>query len=265
MALAGLRAPDAPFFRPLSWDAILAYPRMLFVRNHLGDLLNSVYPHLLVLFVLLAWPLGLRSSREVWVWFLAVFLAMEFQMNKVGGVWVTMFRNVRHSHAMVYPMVLLLAGYFVSFRARHRNFAYGLLAGALVFSAWMSVSVASKTHEAFGDRRAVAQFLVTLPPKPVYSDVQLGWTLPIHAGESANLTFRELDFDPVKRRAQIAGIPEGYLVTGGGREPYYGCYDCIPTADELPPGRWRLLREFPGQANQWRPEPARVWERTPTS
>src|SRR5262249_34998650 len=66
MWLGGLRAPDAPHFRPLNWDQLTAYPRMLFTPNHLGDLVYSVYPHLLVLFALLAWTLHLRSSKELW-------------------------------------------------------------------------------------------------------------------------------------------------------------------------------------------------------
>jgi hypothetical protein len=262
MELGGLRAPDAPHFRPLTWFQLGEYPRMLFARNHLGDLVYSVYPHLLVLFALLAWPLRLRSSKELWVWLLVVFCIMEFQMTRVGGVWVTMLRNIRHSHALVYPLVLLLAGYFVSLHARSPRLARAVLGGVLLYSGWMSVSVATKTHEAFADRRQVTQFLATLPRKPVYSDVQLGWPMPVYAAGSAPIVFQALEMNPLTRRLQIAAIQSGYLVTGGGREPYYGCTDCIPAAGELPPGRWRLLKEFPGPTHptHWRREPARVWE-----
>jgi hypothetical protein len=173
-----------------------------------------------------------------------------------------MFRNVRHSHALVYPLVLLLAGYFVSLQARWPRLARIGLVGVLLYSTWVSISVASKTHEAFADRRAVAQFLATLPRKTVYSDIQLGWSIPVHAAGSDPIVFQDLEMDPLKRRVQIAGITSGYLVTGGGREPYYGCADCIPSALELPPGRWRQLKEFPAptQPTRWRREPARVWE-----
>jgi len=265
MWLGGLRAPDAPHFRPLTWFQLAAYPRMLFTRNELGDLAYSVYPHLLVLFALLAWPLRLRSSKELWVWLLVVFCILEFQMTRVGGVWVTMFRNIRHSHALVYPMVLLLTGYFVSLHARWPRLARVAVVGVLLYSTWASISVASKTHEAFADRRAVAQFLATLPRKPVYSDIQLGWSLPVHAANSAPIVFQSLDMDPAKRRLEIAAITSGYLVTGGGREPYYGCTACIPSAEELPPGRWRQLKEFPGPTHptRWRREPARIWEAVP--
>ena len=60
----------------------------------------------------------------------------EFQMTRVGGVWVTMFRNIRHSHALVYPMVLLLTGYFVSLHARWPRLARVALVGVLLYSTW---------------------------------------------------------------------------------------------------------------------------------
>ncbi len=267
MWLGGLRQADAPKFHRLTWETFLAYPHMLFARNHLGDRAHALYPHLLVLCALLAWPLGLRSSKEVWVWFLAVFCAMQFQMNRIDGVWVSMFRNVRHGHALVYPMVLLLTGYVVSLRARWPRVAYGLLAGVLISSSWTSVSVASKTRAAFGDGRAVAQFVAGLPRKPVFSDMQLGYWLWTPAGAPGGVHFIPLDADPAKRKQQIAALGTGYLVTGGGREPHYGCYDCIPAASEVPPGRWRLLKEFPGPAEPapWRREPARVWEAVPAA
>jgi hypothetical protein len=68
-----------------------------------------------------------------------------------------------------------------------------------------------------------------------------------------------------ERRATLGYYRYGYLVTGGGREPYYGCHTCIVRAEELPPGRFRLLREFPGPKTptSWRPEPLRVWEGVP--
>src|SRR5436190_18957677 len=64
------------------------------------------------------------------------------------------------------------------------------------------------------------------------------------------------------RRMELAVVRTGYLVTGGGREPYYGCIDCIPRAGEVSPAHWQLLKEFPGPATPtpWRFEPIRVWE-----
>ena len=94
--------------------------------------------------------------------------------------------------------------------------------------------------------------------------------------------FRSCTRSTRARKAQLAAATEGYLVTGGGREPYYGCWDCIPRAEEMTPGQWKLLAEFPGPEARassrfwlarlleipgldvptaWRAEPVRIWER----
>ena len=77
MWLGGLRAPDAAALPPSRGSSSPPTRAMLFTRNQLGDLAYSVYPHLLVLFALLAWPLRLRSSKELWVWLLVVFCILS--------------------------------------------------------------------------------------------------------------------------------------------------------------------------------------------
>ena len=56
------------------------------------------------------------------------------------------------------------------------------------------------------------------------------------------------------------------MLTGGANDPIYGCPPCIPRAVELPPGRWRLVKEFPAPdpVTEWRFEPVRVWEAIPS-
>lgn len=80
------------------------------------------------------------------------------------------------------------------------------------------------------------------------------------AGEP--LRMRQLHPNPEPRTAEIATLATGYLVTGGAREPYYGCPHCIPRAHELPAGRWRELYAVPGppEPSVWRAEPLRIWE-----
>lgn len=62
------------------------------------------------------------------------------------------------------------------------------------------------------------------------------------------LAFLELSGDPATRR-----------------EPYYGCWTCIPSIADLPPNRVRLLQAFPGPTTPtpWRSEPPAVWELLP--
>jgi len=265
MAAAGLNDPSAIQIHRLTWEIFLRYPRWLFWTDHLGGMLYSAYPQLIALFALLALlapRLGLRTSRDVFVWFLAVFLPMQLQMTRVNGVWVSMFRNIRHSHGLVYPVVLLLTGYLVSLRARHARGADALVAVLFGFSLIMSMKVAAPTRASFGDERALAYYLATLPPKTVYSDSQLALWYALLGRPPEWLPFKVLPDKASERWNELGRIRSGYVVTGGGREPYYGCGYCIPQASELPPGRFRLLREFPGPqvGTPWRRDRARVWE-----
>jgi len=258
----GLAGKEAARSHRLSSVVFWSYPRWLLLPNQYGDMLFSVYPHLLVFLALTSWFLRIRTSLAVFWWLFFVFLGMQFNIQRVHGVWISGFRNIRHAHVFVYPLILLLTGYLVGLRERHPKLCYSVLGLVLAFSAWQSASTALKTQIAFGDRRQACYFLAALPPKTVYSDFQIAtWASILKFGYPWK--FQDLEsFDRAVRRKQIAAIKSGYLVTGGGREPYYGCIDCIPRADEVDPEQWRLLREFPGPAEHtpWRPEPLRVWE-----
>jgi len=258
----GLASHEAARTHRISSLVFWRYVKWLFLPDQWGDLVFSVYPHVLLLLALASWFLRIRTSPAVFWWFFFVFLGMQFNIQRVQGVWISGFRNIRHTHVFVYPLILLLTGYLVSLREKYPKLCYSLLGLVLVISAWQSVATASKTHIAFDDRRQACYFLATLPPKTVYSDFQIAtWASILNFGHPWK--FQDLEsFDRPTRRKQIATIKSGYLVTGGGREPYFGCIDCIPLADEVDPEQWRLLREFPGPAapTTWRPEPLRVWE-----
>jgi hypothetical protein len=94
----------------LSADMFWVYPRWLFLRDHLGDFVYSWYPHLLVFFVLSSRWLAIRTSPEIFWWFACVFVALNFNVKRADGAWFTAFRNVRHGHVLVYPLILLLTG-----------------------------------------------------------------------------------------------------------------------------------------------------------
>ena len=156
--------------------AFWTFPNVFFWRDHtslLGDFLHAWYPHLLVVLALASPWLRIRSSREVFWWLLFVFAALQFNVKWVDGAWCTAFRNIRHAHVLVYPTILLLAGYLVGLRRQHRMWCDGVVAALLVFGLWQGIAVASKTKVAFADRREACRFLATLPPKPIYADVPL--------------------------------------------------------------------------------------------
>jgi len=255
----GLTGPNA-FQRQVTPETFWYFPRLFFLPDHLGDLLFSIYPHVLVGLALGAVFLRIRTSWAVFWWFLFVFLGMQLNIQRAGEVWVSGFRNVRHMHVFVYPVVLLLAGYLVHLRERRPRLTAALLAVVLLVSAWQCVTTATKTHETFADRRSACRFLATLPRDVVHADEGLHVWCEVQSPAGEPLRTRSLHPNPEPRQAEIAAITSGYLVTGGGREPYYGCPHCIPKASELPPGRWRLLWERTGPAPApWREEPLRIW------
>lgn len=243
-------------------ETFLVFPRLLFQPNWLGDLVFGVVPHLAVL-GLLARPLGVRGSPVAFWWMVVVAAGMELNVQRAAGVWVAGFRNVRHMHPLVYPLVLLLVGQILALGRRWPRVAGAVAVAALAVGAWQSVTTAQKTVVSFADRREAVAFLLARPPKPIYSDFQLGHTLLFMAGGDPrwrSVVVQEPD-RPGQQR-ELDAIRDGYLVTGGGREPYYGCTHCIPSAEQVSPTRWRLLWERPGPPPRppWRYEPLRVWE-----
>jgi hypothetical protein len=142
--------------------------------------------------------------------------------------------------------------------------ASALLVALVGYSAFQSQSTAYRTHVAFEDRRQACHFLATLPTKVINADFQINIWLSILQQDHKMFPVREIPTDNTRagRMAAIAQLRSGYLVTGGAREPYYGCWECTALADELPKGRWRLLFEYAGPDFHppWRQEPIRVWE-----
>jgi hypothetical protein len=261
----GLSGPVAVKFHKLTAPVFWSYLRWLFYRNQYGDFFYSVYPHLLVLFALVGPFLRLRPrAPEVWLWMVVIFLAMQFNIQWTEGTWVAGFRNVRHTHIFIYPMILLVTGYVMAMGARWRRPARVLVAVLVLFGLWEGTSLATKTVVSFEDRRRACHFLATLPKLPVYSDFQIRTWCAILPGEDVRQPFTELpSFVAAERRAALERAIGGYLVTGGGREPWYGCIDCIPREAEVPKDKWKVLKEFPEEGRPiavWRPEPLKIWE-----
>jgi hypothetical protein len=259
MAAQGLTEPQIAIkFHRLTASDFWTWFRVLFRPSSLDTLLFSIDPHLLILAVVLARPLGLSLPVEIVAWLLVFLLGMQFNsLRQWEGVWVAGFRNVRHAHVFAYPIVLLLGVALAQMGRRRPRWLRAGMAALLSVGLWQSIATADKTRTAFADRRAVRRFLAGQAAGTVYSDFQL----PASLSFVKALPFHPLDVDPQRRRREIAAITTGYLVTGGAREPVYGCVECIPRAAELPPGRWTLKLEVAGPApSRWRPEPLRVWQ-----
>ena len=261
----GLSGPEAAR-RQLEWLQFWYFPRQLFLPNHLGDMVFSVWPWVLVACVTLGRFVGLAGSGVVLAWLVVTFLGMQLNVHRAEGLWVSGFRNVRHLHCIVYPMVLLIAGYLVSLRRQSPASAHVLVAALLVCGAWQSVSTARKTQIAFADRRQACTRLLALTGKPLYGDDGIVTWCTVLDPTNGPRQVLPLPDDPGTRGIRLTEIPEAYVVTGGAREPLYGCAPCIASADDfLEKERWRLVAEFPDPIPPvpWRDEPLRIWETVP--
>jgi hypothetical protein len=261
LASQGILGPNAAQ-RQVRMQELMIFPDMLFVPNHLGTLLNSLYPHALLVLVLFARPLGLPTEPALWWWVGAVFLGMECNVQRVDGYWVTGFRNFRHAHVFVYPVILLLAGYLSGLRARFPRVATACAAALVATAVLQSVQAATISHVAYDDGRAACRFLETAPPGRIYLDDVLRWRCATLAPDAMRRwSVRPIPADPAQRAKALAALDTGYVITGGGREPFYGGTGVIPLARELPPGRATLVSERGGPLGPaWRPEPFRIWK-----
>jgi hypothetical protein len=258
LAYEGVTAREAGLLHPFFAHDFWAWRDALFLPDHFGDRLFSLQPHLLVALALAAPWLGLRAPLEVVVWLGVVLLGLQFHSIRLtDDGWTMGFRNVRHAHAFVYPIALLLAALLCGLRARRGRWVDLGVVVLVAVGLWQSVSTASKTRIAFADQRAACRLLATLPEKPVHCDFQLRrWARVL----DLKLPFHELGQMPEERAAEMASL-HGYVVTGGARDPRYGCVECVPLAVELPPRPRRLLLEVTGPApTWWRAEPLRVWD-----
>ena len=261
LSFQGLSGPGAST-HVISPHMFWYYPRLLFFGDELGDFLYGFQPSALVGLLVLAPFLRLRTSSTAVFWFVCAFLIMQLNIQRADGVWISGFRNIRHTHPFVYPLILLLTGFVVALWKRLPRLAYVLLALLVGVGAWQSVSAAAKTRIAFGDRRKACEYLAALPRDIVHLDEGLGVYCAFLTLPGGPLRVQQLHPNPDPRRTELASVTSGYVVTGGSREPYYGCPHCIPRASELVPGRWTLLQELPGPAvfGFWRPEPVRIWQ-----
>ena len=243
-------------------DALLLWPRMLFSTDYLGNYYHAFFPHALVGLWLASWPLGLRSAPVLWWWLLPLFVGMELSFVRVDGYWVTGFRNFRHAHVFVYPIVLLVAGYLAALRRRTRHVAAVILAVLVVTGLREAAKTAEVTHTAFDDGRAVCNFLAGQPGGMVYVDPYLwGRCTETYGAQVGRWWTNTLPPDPPTRARLLAQAePGAYAVTGGAREPVYTGPVWVPRAAELPPERFLSVLDRGGPVNEaWRPEPLRIW------
>jgi hypothetical protein len=251
--------------RQLQRNEFWHFPERLTLPDRNGDLYFGVLPYAAVLLPMLALAAGRRARLPllVWGWLVFPVLALQFNVQRVDGVWAAGFRNIRHILPLAYPMAVITAGALVAIGRRWRPVAGVLAAVVLGVGLWDSISLARKMHWAFVERREVCRFLASLPRKPIRlepaHEVWCGIDPPV---ERPDLV--KLHPNPEPRQIELRGVTEGYVVTGGAIEPVYGCAHCVPLVADMPANGFRLVHEIDGPIEDpWRRENLRIWERVP--
>jgi len=241
------------------------FPERLALPDRNGDLFFGVLPYAVVALplVALAARQQLRIPLLVWGWLVFPALALQFNVQRVDGVWAAGFRNIRHILPLVYPMAVIAAGALVAIGRRWRPVAGALAAVVLAVGLWHSISLASKMHDAFVERREACRLMAALPKKPIRVEpAHEVWCGIDPAVERPEMV--KLHPNPEPRQAELRAVTEGYVVTGGAVEPVYGCLHCVPLTTDMPPSGFTLVHELGGRLEDpWRREPLRIWERVP--
>jgi len=243
------------------------FPERIALPDRNGDLFFGVLPY-----AVLVLPLVALAARErpripllIWGWLVFPALGLQFNVQRVDGVWAAGFRNIRHIVPLVYPMAVIVAGALLAIGRRWWPAGGALAAGVLGVGLWHSISLASKMHEAFVERREACRLMAALPKKPIHleptREVWCGIDPPVERPELV-----KLHPNPEPRQAELRAVTEGYVVTGGAVEPAYGCLHCVPLASDMPANGFVLVHELGGRLEDpWRREPLRIWERVPAA
>jgi tetratricopeptide (TPR) repeat protein len=252
-------------------EAFAVYPRLLWHRDEFGRFMFGAAGWLAAAGLLAsgwrthgAWPRGaglvvLAGS------YLAVFLGMAGSVE---------FARIFRYLAQVTPAVYLCGGFFLEQVARRTPaLAFSGLALAAAFGLQQTPLVTESVRDPNRDGRVLTAFLAEqdIPRSAViqgdfWSCARVRWLLDpaSRAWKFDCPTFRSAR----EKRAFLANVQGGYVITGGGSLAWYATGDWRldlrharfrppkPGASEV---TWERLLEHDGPRRPWRREPLRVW------
>lgn len=242
---------------------LLEYPRQMFLRNEHGNYFHGFYFWALIPCL----PLVLlRRDRAVipLLWLLVLLLTLEFMPQKVTlDGWYTQGHYFRYLSILVLPTCLVLAYGFDTWLRWTPRLAVAALFIFVSLSLVHAYHLTFPSRDAFDDMRRGADTIVAMNPDVVYADVGMRNRL-VRFTRLINLPGRVIELmahNPADRRAELEKIQSGWVITGGGRMPYYG--DPFVTANLsgsfVPPPGWVLLWTLQKPPAPYRQEPLRIW------
>jgi tetratricopeptide (TPR) repeat protein len=244
-------------------DTLLEYPRLMFLPNWYGKLFHGIYCWLTVP-ALIAAAFHWRKTYFPALWLMLIFLTMEFMPQKVDfNAWYSQARIFRYLSVIVIPSCLILAFSAEAILRRRQNIGIGILLIFIATALLQGYSLTLPSRDAYDDVRNAVRKVLTFPEKPIYSDYMMMSHLErFHFGYERSERVRSTREENIgKREIEFLKIRNAYVITGGARNPYYGCNHCIANIGDFGvPDHWELLWISDKPSAPWRKEPLRIWE-----
>lgn len=241
------------------------YPKQMFFKNEFGERLHGFHFYSVLVCFLFIRRKDWQKIAAILAWFLMIFFLVEFLPHRIENFTPhTAPRIFRYFVIVIPPSILFVSYFWNKLRIEHKN-AFALLFGMyVILSVFWSCDSTRIARIAFGEVRSAIKYLKNLGDVDIYSD----WYLisKIQRLEYAGNYNPKLHFwtnaeTPEAWERKFLSVRKGYVVTGGPRLPYYGCYRCIPNMDKFtPPANWQLIKEFNKDLYPpWKTEPLRIW------
>jgi len=241
------------------------YPKQMFFKNEFGERLHGYHFYTVLLALLFIRKDNAKEVLPVFAWFLMLFSLVEFAPHRIRNFTPYTAQRIFRYFVMVVPPSIIFVSYFWNKLRIHNKAIFSFL---FVFYISLSVYWCQDSTRiariAFGETRTAIKYLKNLGDVNIYSD--LDFILKIERLENKGIYSPNLHFwmnaeTPEAWKEKFLSVQEGYVVTGGPRLPYYGCWRCIPNLGNfIPPKNWKLVKEFNNDLYPpWKLEPLRIW------
>jgi 4-amino-4-deoxy-L-arabinose transferase-like glycosyltransferase len=256
---------EPPHIAPIDANQLMIYPNQMFFKNEFGERLHGYHFYTVVLCLFVGARKGVCGKLfSVLAWFLIIFFFVEFFPHKMRNlIPQTIPRIFRYFVIVIPPSIIFVSYYWNSFRMSHQTLFAAAFAAYVTLSILWSYESTQIARIAFGEVRHAITHL-----RDVGGDIYSDWYLISKIERLENGGRRDPRLHPWINaetpeawQQKFLDVEAGYVVTGGPRLPYYGCYRCIPNLEHfVPPRNWRMLKEFDRQLYPpWKTEPLRIW------
>ncbi|MBF0277216.1 MAG: glycosyltransferase family 39 protein [SAR324 cluster bacterium] len=246
---------------------LLTYPKQMFGPYIYGERFHGFHFYTVALCLLAVRASNRKITMLLFGWFLVLFCLINFMPHRIenGIPYAYSQRLFRFLIITIPPSTLFIAYFWNRLRVKNKYIFSLLFAAYLAFSVSWAYDASGVARIAFGEVRDATRFLMDLGNVEIYADrhviskLERFW----NNGESKG-QWHEWDNveSPEEWKQKFLSVPEGYVVTGGPRNPYYGCFHCIPNLSDFePPENWKLVKIFnTRQYPPWKLEPLRIWQ-----